>query len=126
MNNANLLFQQAVERLNYFNEELNRPEEDVVTFSICHQTRGIIADLLGSYLLNHGKEYPTSLNLDSLLKLCSEFDAGMMTLNISAMDCHPGNLSAEKTYCLDIDQVKFCINIANKLKEIVRGKMALA
>lgn len=121
MNKAQELFQQAIARLDFVNDELNRPEEDVMTFAICHQTRSIMADLLSSYLLEKGKDISSASDLETLQALTREVDARFARLDLTAMYCHPGKLQGEEAYCMDMQRVGSCLRIANQLADMVKG-----
>lgn len=119
MNNANELFQKAVSRLEYVNEELNRPEEDVMTFSVCHQTRGIISDFLSAYLVSKGKDIQSVTDIATLGEMSRALDNQFTAINLESMICHPGKLENEETYCMDLARVRTCLTIANSIKGIV-------
>ncbi|MBX7205564.1 MAG: hypothetical protein K1X81_09085 [Bacteroidia bacterium] len=126
MNKAEELFQQAVARLNFVNEELNRPEEDVMTFSVCHQTRGIMSDLLSSYLLKNGKDISAAPDVDVLQVQCGELDNRFSLLDLTVMHCHPGNTQTKDMYCMDMERVGSCLRMANVLKEMIEGNFEQA
>ncbi|MCX6186763.1 MAG: hypothetical protein NTU43_07175 [Bacteroidetes bacterium] len=119
MNNPNQTFQLASDLLEFVNQELNRPEEDVMTTSVCHQTRGIIIDMLTAYLLLKGKNISAISDLETLHAMCCQLDAKFSKLDFTSMRCHPIKLQGEKAYCMDIEHVRNCFDIANKVKETV-------
>ncbi len=125
MNNAIELYNQAVARLDYVNEELNRPEEDVIAFAVCQLTKEIISDLLGAFLMEKNKLITGEKDMLSLGKLSSEFDDRIAKINFEMLECNPGNTHDMRAYCMDLTSVSSCVKIANELKEIVGGNLTL-
>jgi hypothetical protein len=128
MNNGMDLFQQAVARLEYVNDQLNRPDEDVVTIALCHQARSIIGDLFGSYLLMNGKDITGSDDLKTLRKNSVDLDRKFAMINLEEMYCFPGKLHHESEYCMDLSRIRACVKIANDLKGLMAdtaGKIAV-
>lgn len=117
--NAYWYLQRANSQLENANKELNRPSEDIVAFSVCHQSKEIIADLMRSFLLLHGVNSPASTDLESLRRSCSDIEPKFASLNLNCMSCHPAKTENDKQYCMDIAQVKSCVNIADEVKDLV-------
>ena len=126
MNNPNQMFQLAADLLEFVHQELNRPEEDVMTTSVCHQTRGIMADMLSSYLLKNGKDFSAANDLETLHAMCCQLDPAFASIKLDAMRCHPSKIIGEKSYCMDIEHVKGCYNLASDLKEMLSQRLSAA
>ena len=62
---AKKLFEEAVDKLNAANKELYRPEEDIVSYSVCKNSQHAIENFLKGYLLKRGIETD---NLDTFLR----------------------------------------------------------
>ena len=120
------MFQLAADLLEFVHQELNRPEEDVMTTSVCHQTRGIMADMLSSYLLKNGKDFSAVNDLETLHAMCCQIDPQFAKINLASMRCHPAKITGEKAYCMDIEHVKTCFDIASDVKELVSQRIIAA
>jgi hypothetical protein len=123
MNNSNQMFQLAADLLEFVHQELNRPEEDVMTTSVCHQTRGIMADMLSSYLLKNGKDFSAATDLETLHAMCCQIDPQFASIKLDGMRCRPARIIGEKAYCMDIEHVKTCFDIASDVKELVSQRI---
>ena len=124
MNKAQQMLDQAVQTLEQAHEELNRPDEDVMTMSVCHQARTVMAGLMASFLSLKGKDYSHARDLESLRELSGHFDPRFNELNLESMVCHPSQLMGEKCYCMDIDRVKSCLVLADQCKVLVTEAFA--
>jgi len=123
MNTSVELFQAASARLTHVNEEMNRPEEDVMTFSICNQTRTVIMDLFRSWLTSHGKEHASVNDLETLYTMCCDIDDRFRSMDVRGMYCYSGKPEGKDEYCLDMDQVKSCLHLANRLHDEVLARV---
>lgn len=117
--NAYWFLQRAHDHLDNANAELNRPARDIVTFSVCHQSKGIMTDFFRSFLLLHGVNLPAATDLEALRLRCAEIDSRFSTLDLSCMSCHPAKTEHTTAYCTDLDKVKNCIHIADEVKALV-------
>ncbi len=117
--NAYWFLHRANSQLENANAELNRPSDDIVTFSVCHRSKGIIADFFRSFLLLHGVQNKNTENLESLRCACATIDLRFSDLELRLMDCHPTKTDDDHNYCLDINRVKSCIQIADDVKNLV-------
>jgi hypothetical protein len=107
--------------------ELNRPDEDVVTLSVCLDARNSMHSLIRIYLLCNGISNNEDMSLDALLDLCRKTDSSFSAIDMSHVVCRQLNTAAcEGNYCLSHEQVRNCMNTANKLKSIVLHKLAIA
>jgi len=113
------LLQRASNQLEIANEEINRPSEDVVCYSICFRAKCSLTDLLISYLIINDIDSSAANNLEDLQKMCSAIDKNFADLEFASMDCHPTKIKNEEHYCLGIERVKECLRIANRVKELV-------
>ena len=63
---ANKLFDDAIEKLNEANEELFRPEEDIVSFVVCKNSQFAVENFLKGFLLQNGVDPSNFKTIDSL------------------------------------------------------------
>lgn len=119
MNHAKEIYCQANERLSQIEEELNRPEEDVMTFSVCHQTRAIIGELFKSFLSYKEVDYANAQDIEALQELCARLNPGFASLELKDMYCYPGNLDGMEGYCMDLERVRICLGKARQLRSLL-------
>lgn len=107
-------------RLDLAREELNRPDEDVMTMAVCHQVREIISGLMQGWLQMRGAESKSVETLEQLRERCAALDARFSNLELTSMICHPARISGEQSYCMDQDHIRKCLTVAEQCEAIVR------
>lgn len=113
------ILQKANRELDKLKEEMNRPEEDVVTFSICYSVRKSIADFLSYYLAINNVDTSGANTVADMLQLCSRLDDKFRDLNLSELDCFNDDISSSKTHCTEIEWLTLCIETAEKTRDLV-------
>jgi hypothetical protein len=117
------LLEKATAHLDFANEEMNRPAEDLVTFSVCYQTKQGLSDLMHYHLLQNKIEVTGHPTLEELRQKCATFDRRFEMMNFESMRCYPTRLENEDCFCLGIDRVKECLSIANQVKTLIESKI---
>ena len=107
---ANLLLENAL-------EETQRSSADVVTHLICSNSRKSIQLYLQAYLLKHKTEPHPSGAIESLFEQCTEIDPAFDNIKIEVIQCKYEGPQVE--YCLGIDQVDECLEVAKELRSLV-------
>ena len=117
---------EALTELRIAEYELNRPEEDVVTMSVCYSARHSLNSLLRTYLMSNNLNPNESKNSRELLDQCIALDKQFSTVHISALQCNSINHEAcDGKYCMSVDKVTECLTAANQAKAIVLEKLKL-
>jgi len=101
-------------------EEQMRPEEDIVPFSICHNSRISIRMFLLSYLIKHGIDADSNVSLKDLLMQCEEINPRFSTLDISDIECRGSRVKDNDEYCLTVNAVTNCFDAANEVKKLIK------
>ena len=117
------LFDEAVQKLNKANEELYRPEEDVVTYSVCKNSQIAITNYLKGYLLINGKDpnrYPT---IKSLYEQCKLINKKFEEIDLSDFGCKSHRL--DSTYCNELSKVRKCFDTADNLDTFLRREKVI-
>jgi len=115
------LLTQADSALELAAEEQMRPEEDIVTFSICHNSRISIRMYLLSFLIKNSIEPDANDSMTNLLKLCSEVDESFKNLNVTEFECAGSKANHNHEYCLSVNQVNGCFDAAKEIKKLVHS-----
>lgn len=121
MNDAKRLLNQALYRLDSAREELNRPDEDVMTFAICHQVRNAMSDMMSAFLTMNGADATAAKTLEELRAMSVPFGDGFEKIELTSMVCHPGQIEGEKCFCMDLDRVRACLKIADDCRKIIEN-----
>jgi len=75
----------AEELLSRAKNELCKPEEDVVHYSVCQNAYDAIVNYLGSFLLDNDVEFEKTSNVEDLLSSCRSIDKRFNDLNLSPL-----------------------------------------
>jgi HEPN domain-containing protein len=112
---AQMAIVQAEEMFKHAHEELARPEEDVVPYSVCRNAFKSVNNYLSGYLLKHGIDIHASMSLDDLLNRCREIDSKFNDLNLDSFY----NSSEPEDVWMDMETVKEFIDLASKTRQMV-------
>jgi len=115
---ANKLFDDAVEKLNVAREELFRPEEDLVCFSVCKNSQYAIESFLMGYLLQNGIDPSSYKTIDSLYEECKTINKKFEEIDLCDFECKYHNIDSR--YCIDGSKVSSCFNAADSLNTFLR------
>ena len=96
-------------------EELSRPEEDVVPYMVCRNAFKSVNKYLTGFLLKYGMEIHASMSLDVLLNRCREIDPRFNSLNLDPLY----STSEQEDVWMDMDTVKEFIGLATQTREMV-------
>jgi hypothetical protein len=96
-------------------EELSRPEEDVVAYSVCRNAFKSVNKYLSGFLLKHGMDIHASMSLDILLNRCREIDPKFNSLNLDPLY----SSSEPEDVWMDMDAVKEFIALATQTRKMV-------
>ena len=97
-------------------DEINRPEEDVVSLSVCRGTKMTLDLFMSAYLLKNNVD-PTSLNSTSeRYEKCMILDPTFKEINIYQLECMDEKGCDTACYCLSVDKVTECLKIAEDIR----------
>lgn len=122
-NKALVLFNEAVKKLQEANEELCRPEEDVVSFLVCKNSQFAIESFLKGYLLSRGIDPQGYKNIDSLYEQCVAINPKFSVLDLSGFTCK--SHARESRSCSGTEKVSRCYEIAGNLDAFFRKERVL-
>lgn len=108
-------FDQAEEHFYAAKEELCRPEEDVVPYSVCRSSYQSIMHYLIAYLHKHQVIADESLELSEILESCRKIDPSFHKLNLSPL-YHP--LDSEDIW-MNIAIAESFAKLAEKTRKMV-------
>ena len=104
--------------------EINRPNEDVVTLSVCLTARQSMLAMMRLFLLSKSVSHNEGECVCDLMKQCIKIDKEFESIGLTKLMCSQLQaVDCEKTYCLSIQNVTHCIATANKLKLLVMNKL---
>ena len=118
MKKATKLFEEAIERLNEANEELFRPEEDIVTYSVCKNAQYAIENYLKGFLLQNGIDITDFKTINTLFEQCKKINPNFKKVDLTDFECKSHKLDSR--YCSEVSKVNDCFNVADSLDTFLR------
>lgn len=116
-----------VSELNQISEELSRPDEDVVTISVCHGARVAIYNLMHAFLSGKSAPMPDSGSLDDMLDACTLIASDFSQVDLGNVVCRDmSTQQCEGKYCMSVERVHDCIRVAHQLKQIVLKQLSIS
>jgi len=120
---ANKLFDDAIEKLNEANEELFRPEEDIVSFMVCKNSQFAVENFLKGFLLQNGVDPSNFKTIDSLYEKCKSINKNFEKVNLSDFKCKSHKMDSR--YCNEVSKVSNCFDIADSLDTFLRKEQII-
>lgn len=114
------LIQEADAMLQIASRERMRPEEDVVAYSVCHNSRLSIRLYLTSYLQKHGVAAEAGWSINELLARCTAVNPDFSKIDVSEIECRGGKADRNE-YCLAVAQVTNCFESANEVRKLIHS-----
>ena len=121
---AKKLFDDAIEKLNEANEELFRPEEDIVSYVVCKNSQVAVENYLKGFLLQNGVDPSNFKTIDSLYEKCKSINKNFEKVNLSDFECKSHKLDSR--YCNEVSKVSNCFDIADSLDTFLRKEQIIS
>lgn len=122
-NKALGLFSEAIKKLQEANDELCRPEEDVVSFLVCKNSQRAIENFLKGYLFDKGVDTQGYENINSLYEQCIAINPKFKDLDLSSFTCK--SYAPDSRSCNDSEKVSKCYKVADNLNAFLRREIFL-
>ena len=107
------LFNRASENLNEANKESYRPEEDIISFSVCKNSQMAIMNFLRGYLSSKGINPYTFVTINQLFEECKKLNKRFEKIDLSDFNCT--NHEIDSRYCNEVSKVNTCFATAHNL-----------
>lgn len=120
---AKKLFDDAIKKLNEANEELFRPEEDIVSYVVCKNSQFAVENYLKGFLLQNGVDSINLKTIDSLYEKCKSINKNFEKVNLSDFECK--SYKMDSRYCNDVSKVSNCFDIADSLDTFLRKEQII-
>lgn len=115
--NATALFDKAIKKLREANDELCRPEEDVVAPVVCKNSQEAILNYLKGYLLANNVSPVEGESMDRLYEKCRSINPHFDKINLSGFKC---DVHVESRFCNGAEIQSRCFNIADSFDSFLR------
>lgn len=114
---------EASKNLDSAKEELLKPSEDLVGFSVCKNSQYAIENFLKGFLLKNSIEICIEDTMASLYEKCLKFDPSFKTIDMGAIACKGSAIDAR--YCTKLDTISDCFDTADNIDTYLRKKEVL-
>lgn len=109
------ILDQANDLIKLAQEELFKPEEDVVHYLVCRNAFKAVDKYLSGFLLDHGINIHSSTSLETLLTNCREIDSKFNYLNLEAMY----SSGEDEDVWMDMGTTQEFLTLAQRIKKMV-------
>jgi HEPN domain-containing protein len=109
---------EAEKKLKLAKEELFKPEEDFVSYSVCKNSQFALENFLKGYLAKNNIKIEENETIESLYNKCVAFDVNFRSIDMSAIGCK-GN-SIDSRYCTEFNSVSACFDTADSVDTYLR------
>ncbi|MDP3313923.1 hypothetical protein [Lutibacter sp.] len=110
---SSAFFNEATKRLNLAKEELFKPAEDIVSYSVCKNSQFAIENYLKGFLLKNNSTIEASDTIAILYDKCLAIDKGFKMIEINTIGCK--NHTIDSRYCSEINSVSACFDTADNI-----------
>lgn len=116
-------FKEAEKKLKIAKEELLKPSEDIVSYSVCKNSQFAIENYLKGYLTKHNVKLQPNETIETLYNKCVEVDKNFKTVEMSAIACK--NHTIDSRYCSELNTVSACFDTADTIDTYFRKNKVL-
>jgi len=121
---AKKLYEEAIQKLKEANDELCRPEEDVVSSLICSNSHDAIEKYLKGFLIENGIKAANDESVDSMYEKCKKINAHFEEVHLSGFECNAHK--DESRFCNDSTEFSRCFDIADSLDTFLRREKIIS
>ena len=121
---AKKLYQEAVQKLKEANNELCRPEEDVVAQLVCNNAQTAISNYLMGFLAENGIESTLDDSISTLYEKCKMINENFSEVHLSGFECNAHK--DESRFCNESSRFSRCFDIADSLDTFMRREKIIS
>jgi HEPN domain-containing protein len=121
---AKKLYDEAIQKLKEANDELCRPEEDVVSPLVCRNSHDAIENYLKGFLIDNGLEAGNDESIDSMYEKCKKINSHFEEVHLSGFECNAHK--DESRFCNESTQFSRCFDIADSLDTFLRREKIIS
>lgn len=121
---AHAFFDHAIKKLNEANDELFRPEEDMVTFTVCKNSQFAVESYLKGYLTKNNVSLDGLDTIELLFNACKKINKNFERIDFKGFDCIGHKIDSR--YCNETERVSNCFNIADSIDTLLRKEKIIS
>ena len=108
---------EAKKNLDLAKNELLKPSEDIVTYSVCKNSQFAIENFLKGYLTKNNIDIELNDTIETLYNKCLSFDENFKNIDLSAIGCR--DHAIDSRYCSEINSVSACFDTYLRKKQVL-------
>jgi len=109
---------EAAKKLKIAKEEMFKPSEDIVSYSVCKNSQFAIENFLKGYLTQKEVSLQANETIATLYDKCITIDKNFKTIEMGAIGCK--NHTIDSRYCSEVDSVSACFDTADNIDTYLR------
>lgn len=110
---SDAFFNEAAKKLKDAKDEMFKPAEDIVSYSVCKNSQFAIENLLKGYLTQKEVELQSNETIASLYEKCIAIDKNFKAIEMGAIGCKKHSMDSR--YCSEINSVSACYDTADNI-----------
>ena len=115
---SSAFFNEATKNLQLAKNELFKPSEDIVTYSICKNAQFAIENYLKGFLIKNEVELAQNETIATLYNKCIAIDKNFKNIDINTIGCK--DHAIDSRYCSEINSVSACFDTADNIDTYLR------
>jgi len=120
---SDAFLREAEKKLKMAKEEMFKPAEDIVSYSVCKNSQFAIENFLKGYLTQNDVKLLPNETITSLYDKCVVIDKNFKTIEMGAIGCK--NHTIDSRYCSEINSVSACFDTADNIDTYLRKNKIL-
>ncbi|WP_456378011.1 HEPN domain-containing protein [Lutibacter sp.] len=120
---SDAFLREAEKKLKIAKEEMFKPAEDIVSYSVCKNSQFAIENFLKGYLTQNKVKLQSNETIASLYEKCIVIDKNFKMIEMGAIGCK--NHAIDSRYCSEINSVSACFDTADTIDTYLRKNKTL-
>lgn len=120
---SDAFLKEAERKLELAKEELLKPAEDIVSFSVCKNSQFAIENFLKGVLVKNNINFTNEDTIAELYKKCVALDEKFKEIDLAAIGCK--DHAIDSRYCTEINSVSACFDTADSIDTYLRKSKML-
>lgn len=120
---SDAFFKEATKKLKIAKDELFKPSEDIVSYSVCKNAQFAIENYLKGYLTKNDIDLESNESIASLYDKCLSIDKNFKVIEMGPIGCK-GHV-IDSRYCSEINTVSACFDTADDIDTYLRKNKIL-
>ncbi len=115
---SDAFLKEAINKFKLAKEEMFKPAEDIVGYSVCKNSQFAIENFLKGFLAKKEVKLESNETIASLYDKCIAIDKNFKTIEMSAIGCKKNTIDSR--YCSEVNTVSACFDCADSVDTYLR------